>query len=202
MAVNYRNVFANIGLVFLIATAACGGDDEVGVIDEDSARRAYLGLDTAVERAMNLGFDGYNQASNANIPEQSANGDQNGTMVVEGKVDQGASNNKQMDLTVSLTDYADDPVEKVNIQYATGDQPLQLGLSLKGLPNATFTGSFIGSPTMTGGLEGTVTLDLNLSGETEETASGDGSVQRKEGTLRITGTATSAFGSYAVDISR
>ena len=149
---------------------------------------------------MGLGFDGYNQASNANIPEQSASGDRSGTMVVAGKVDQGASNNKEMDLTVSLTDYADEPVEEVSIQYATGDQPLQLGLSLKGLPNATFTGTFTGTPTMSGGLAGTVTLDLALSGETEENQ--DGEVQRKQGTLRITGTATSAFGTYDVDISR
>jgi hypothetical protein len=186
-------------LILLSAFAGCGND---GVADEESARIAYLGLDASIDRAMTLGFDGFNEASSANISKQSDKGALRGTMDVDGKVDQGASKNKNMDLNVVLTGYADAPVEELDITYDTLNGPILLGLSLKGLPDANFTGSFAGTPTMTGALLGPVTLDLSLSGQTEEVPDAPGDVRRKSGTLRITGTATSDFGTYNVDISR
>jgi hypothetical protein len=186
-------------LFLCAALAACGND---GVSDEDSARIAYLGLDASIDRAMTLGFKGFNEASSANIAKQSDEGAARGTMAVDGKVDQGASKNKNMDLNVALTGYADAPVEEIDVTYDTANGPILLSLSLKGLPDADFTGSFTGTPTMTGDLLGPVLLSLTLSGQTEESPDAAGDVRRKPGTLRITGTATSDFGTYNVDVSK
>ena len=122
-----------------------------------------------------------------------------GTMVVGGQVDQGNSNNKEMRLLVTLEDdYSDGLVEgELDIVYNGG--PIDLDLSLKGLPNADLTGSFVGSFTMTGDLLGEVLLDLAITGETEEGPSGD--IQRKAGTIRVLGTATSDYGVFDVDVS-
>lgn len=92
-----------IPLFLLLVLAACGD----GVTDARSARAAYLGLDAAVEKALNLGFKGFNEATSANIPPQATTGDVRGTMDVTGKVDQGASANKGMRLDVALTEYQD-----------------------------------------------------------------------------------------------
>jgi hypothetical protein len=169
------------------------------VDDEEAARRAYLGLDRAVDRALKLGFDGYNAATNANIPEQSEPGDASGMMVVGGQVDAGVSNNKEMRLLVTLEDdYSDGLVEgEVDIIYNGG--PLNLDLSMQGLPNAQLTGSLLGDLAMTGDLAGFVTLDLAITGETEEDP--DGNIRRKAGTIRVLGTATSDYGVFDVDVS-
>jgi hypothetical protein len=179
-----------------LGLAACGTD---GVNDEEAARRAYLGLDRAIDRALKLGFDGYNAATNANIPEQSELGSASGTMVVGGQVDAGVSDNKEMRLLVTLEDdYSDGPVEdEIEIVYNGG--PLNLDLSMQGLPNASLTGTFTGTVSMTGGLVGDVTLDLSITGETEEDP--DGNIRRKAGTIRVVGTATSDYGTFDVDVS-
>ena len=82
-----RHFFAVLGLASCVGLGACSTGN---VDNEESARRAYLGFDGAIDRALKLGFDGYNAASNANIPEQSEPGDESGTMVVGGQVDRGA----------------------------------------------------------------------------------------------------------------
>jgi len=51
---------------------------------------------------MQLGFDGFNSASSANIATQTAAGAKSGTLTVTGQVDQGASANKGMRLQVAL----------------------------------------------------------------------------------------------------
>lgn len=169
-----------------------------GVADPDAARRAYLGLDRAVDRMIKLGFDGFNAASNANIPEQMEAGELSGTMVVGGKVDQGASANKEMDLQVTLTDYSDGPVEEMfDVVYDGG--PALLDISLRDLPAGTLTGSFTGEFAMTGELAGVVALDLDISGETEEAP--DGTIRRKAGTIHVVGTATSDYGVFEIDVS-
>lgn len=179
-----------------LSLAACGTG---GVNDEEAARRAYLGLDRAIDRALKLGFDGYNAASNANIPEQSEPGDVSGTMVVGGQVDAGVSDNKEMRLLVTLeSDYADGLVEdEFDIVYNGG--PLNLDLSMQGLPNAALTGTFAGTVSMTNDLLGDVTLDLSITGETEEDPNGN--IRRKAGTIRVLGTATSDYGTFDVDVS-
>ena len=186
-----------------IATCVLGlsvlGCHTGNVADEESARRAYLGLDHAVDRALKLGFDGFNAASNANIPDQTEPGDLSGTMVVGGQVDAGASANKQMRLLVTLSDdYSDGPVEDIDIVYNGG--PINLDLSMQGLPNAQLTGEFYGSFAMAGELMGEVTLDLTITGETEEDPN-TGDVRRKAGTIHVVGTATSDYGVFDVDVS-
>lgn len=54
----------SLGLLGLL-TLACGGTPAVS--SDEQARRAYLGLDKAVGKSMQLGFDGFNSASSANI---------------------------------------------------------------------------------------------------------------------------------------
>ena len=196
MSQSRRQFIACLAAAPLVGLGACG---EGNVNDEEAARRAYLGLDRAIDRALALGFDGYNAAGSANIPEQTDVGEVSGTMIVGGQVDAGASANKEMRLLVTLEDdYSDGLVEgELDIAYNGG--PIDLDLSMKGLPNADLTGSFVGSFTMTGDLLGEVLLDLAITGETEETPSGD--IQRKAGTIRVLGTATSDYGVFDVDVS-
>jgi hypothetical protein len=190
-------------LLFATLALACGGPGDSGVADEVSAERAYLGLDRAIDRAIGLGFAGFNVADSANIPEQSEPGELGGLMRVSGKVDQGASNNKNMDLDVVLEqDYADqvlagDDGAELAITYNGG--PADLAMSFKGLPDATLNGSLTGSFTMTGDLEGDVTLDLSFTGTTMD--AGDGTIVRAPGSIRVTGTATSPYGVFNVDVS-
>lgn len=198
-----RFASTSLALALALAPPLAGCGDGTDLDNDDAARLAYLGLDQSVDRALKLGFQGFNAASNANIPTQSEAGAAQGKMDVGGKVDQGASNNKEMDLTVTLTGYSDGPLttadaEEIEIVYDT-EGPAILDLSLKGLPNATMTGSLTGTYFMSGGLEGPVTLNLSIAGMTEDAG---GVIQRKPGTTRISGTATSDFGVFDVDVTR
>ncbi len=182
-------------------TAGCGSD---GVDSDEEARRAYLGLDNSIEKALNLGMDGFNAATSANIPEQMTTGDVAGSMVVSGQVDQGVSANKEMRLLVALVGYTDGvavTVEEEDIDIVYDTDPLMLpalDLSLRNIPDGTFTGTLLGSFAMSGDLEGSVTLNLMMSGEIE--SNGAGGIRRKLGTTHVTGTATSGEGTYTVDL--
>ena len=199
-----RGIFV-LGAVAL-ASLLVGCDDEGVVDDEVAAEVAYMGLDRGVDRALELGFDGFNDPDeSANIPPQQAPGAYAGTMHVSGKVDSGESTNKNMDLDVGLTGYSDGPIlgyteddeEEIIIYY---DGAMNLIMSMKGLPNAELTGSFGGIVTMSGHLEGPVTLSLQFTGRTED--AGGGLIQRQPGTLHIFGTATSDYGVFDVNITR
>jgi hypothetical protein len=189
--------------------AGCGDGDD---LDSDAeARWAYLGFDTAIDKAINLGFDGYNAATNANIPEQNATGAVAGTMDITGQVDQGASNNKEMRLDLTLTDYDDgvfdDPTtedtEELGVAYTTDPAALpRLTLSLKNVPNGDLTGSLIGKFAVTGSVEADADFNLILSAEIQEDPQNAGDVIRKPGTLSITGTVTSGDGTYDVNVMR
>lgn len=184
----------------LLILAACGSN----VADEAAARYAYLGLDGAVTRATNLGLQGFNLASNANIDDQTGAGDESGTMVVGGQVDQGVSDNKGLRLDVVLEAYRDaqrdDDDEPILTVYDTvEDAPLQLDVLLRDLPDGTFDGTLVGTVLMSEDLEGEVELDLRVVGELEEA---DVGVARVEGATRVTGTATSPYGVFDVDLTR
>jgi hypothetical protein len=188
-------------LMFSLVLSACGNDE---VSSDEEARRAYLGLDNSVEKALGLGMDGYNAATSANIPDQMTTGDAAGTLVVSGQVDSGVSVNKEMRLLLAMTDYSDGMItiddEMINITYSTDPQALPaLDLSLRNIPDGTFTGTLLGTYTMSGDLAGTVTLNLMLSGEIE--SNGSGGIQRKLGTTMVTGTATSGDGTYNVELT-
>jgi hypothetical protein len=185
-------------------TVGCGN----GVQSEDTARIAFIGLDDVVERSLSLGFAGFNAASSANIPAQSADGALSGTLQVNGQVDQGASDNKGMRLTAALEDYADrlvdDPEteeeEAFDVVYATTDDaPLALGVDLRNIPTGTHEGTLTGTVVMNGDLAGEVDVSIAYSGTLED--DGAGGTQRKSGATVATGTVESGDSTFDVDIT-
>ncbi len=184
----------------LLTTALLFGCSDSDVSDEEAAELAYLGVDGSVERALRLGFDGFNAASSANIPEQSGAGDAAGTLRVGGKVDQGASNNKEMRLEVSYEGYSDGPVNEVELFYDS-NTPVALDLSLKKLPNADMTGTMAGTVFLSGDLEGPLDLNLSITGTTEPDPDDADEVRRVPGATRVRGTATSDYGAFPVDVT-
>jgi hypothetical protein len=107
-----------------VLLAACGST----VSSDEDARNAYLGLDPSIDKAISLGFDGFNSASSANIDPQTADGGVSGTLTVSGHVDQGNSGtSKIMNLTEALTNYSDNG----SITYVTNAAALPaLSMSL------------------------------------------------------------------------
>jgi hypothetical protein len=179
---------------------ACGG----AVSSDEQARRAYLGLDEAIGKAMDLGFQGFNSASSANISPQTASGDKSGTLTITGQVDQGSSANKGMRLNMALARYSDGDIHldgggTVAVTYDTDGGSPALGLSLKGFPTGTLTGTLVGDYNLSGDLTGSVHLNLSMSGDLQ--SSSDGGTERKPGTTSVTGTATSGGGTYQVNVS-
>jgi hypothetical protein len=187
-------------LALFVIVTACGG----GIDSDQAAEAAYVGLDGAVRKALTLGFDGFNAASSANIPPQMTTGDVMGTLTVSGQVDMGASVNKGMRLLLDLSDYQDivPSDTDLDIVYDTdaAAQP-HLDLSLRGIPDAALSGTLTGTFLMTGEIEGDVTLDLSISGMTEADPADATRIRRVVGTTTISGTATSGYGTYSVDIT-
>lgn len=189
----YKTTFIAL---FGIVVAGCGN----GSVHSDAdAQKAYLGLDPSVDKAINLGFAGFNAATSANIPMQMTTGTVKGTLTVTGQVDQGASSNKTMRLATAYAGYQDDAM--INVVYDTNAASLpMLNMDLMMIPTGTLTGTFTGSFTMTGDLKNTVTLDLSFTGMLQ--AGANMTVERKPGTTHITGTAVSDYGTYTVDVTR
>jgi hypothetical protein len=160
------------------------------------AKAAYLGLDASIDKAINLGFAGFNAATNgANIPAQSASGTSSGTMTVDGTVDRGASTNRTMMLNETLTTYSDDG----KITYASSS-PASLTIMLANVPSGTLSGSLSGSYDMTGMEKGQVTLSVTFDGQIQ--AGANNTVVRVPGTTHITGTATSPAGVFQIDVTK
>ena len=190
-------------LVLSSVLVACGSDK---VSSEEEARLAYLGLDRAIDRALTLGLQGFNAAQSANIAPQVGNGDVSGTLTVTGQVDQGASNNKELRLKTAFVTYQDrmagGDAGATRITYDTDPAALpELDLSLRNIPNGTFTGTLAGAVRMSGDLKGDVTLALTFAGNLQAIPGGSG-VQRAPGTTLVTGTATSSYGTYTIDLTR
>jgi hypothetical protein len=191
--------------VWSLVSIGCGGS----AVDTDGeAELAARGLEGAVQRALLLGLDGFAAASSANIPQQAGSGDLQGTMTVDGQVDQGASDNKGLRLDVVMVDYADLETvvgvegDVVAVVYDTlSDDALRMELSLRDIPTGTLMGSLAGELAMTGDLEGTVTLDLTLDGTLEPRPDDPDTPRSVDGSTSVTGTATnSGGGTYTVDI--
>jgi hypothetical protein len=195
-----------------VASAACS-DDEID--SDEEARRAYLGLDKSIEKSLNLGFQGFNLASNANIDAQMTTGDAAGTVAIDGQVDQGSSDNKGMRLYVAMVGYDDgeivinDDGDTVHIVYDTAtDMTAQpyLDLKLNNVPTGTLTGTLSSNTNMTGvyqlsgDIEGTLTLSVTINGML---MAGSGStVARVPGTTTIMGTATNSDGGvYDINVT-
>ncbi|MDQ3367874.1 MAG: hypothetical protein M3680_20815 [Myxococcota bacterium] len=199
-----------LSLVALLG-AACGGDD--GIDSDEEARRAYLGLDSSLGKSLTLGFAGFNSATSANIAPQMTTGILAGTLVISGQVDQGASDNKGMRLQVGMIDYNDGTLIleeedlEIDITYNTPtDLTLQpkLALNLRSIPATsasapgTLSGTLVGDYAMTGDLEGTVSLNLMITGSIVHDGTG---VIRAVGTTTVTGTANSGDGTYDVSLT-
>jgi len=197
-----------------LGAAACGGDDAVD--SDEQARRAYLALDKSIQKSIDLGFQGYTDASSANIAPHTANGDAAGTITVGGQVDQGASNNKGMRLNVGMVGYDDGPVEyntdhdKVHVVFDTSttatDQPY-LSMQLKSIPTGTLEGtltansSMLGVYTLSGDITGTLTLSLTITGMLMAGTAPIITV-RVPGSTTVTGTATNSDGGvYNISIT-
>ena len=183
---------------------ACGSSDAVD--SNEQARRAYLGIDPSIQTSLGLGFAGFNAATSANIPTETAAGVGAGTLTITGQVDQGASANKGMRLVVGMVGYSDGPFEvdanhdTIDITYDTDAAagPL-LTLSLKGIPTGTLTGTLVGTYHLTGAIVGDVMLDLAIAGTLAD--GGNGTVIRAAGTTTVTGTAMQGDGSYDVNVT-
>ena len=189
--------------VLSFAAAACGSD---GVSSNETAQRAYVGLDRSVGRAIQLGFDGFNSATGASVTAQMANGEAGGVLTVTGMVDQGASVNKGMRLASQMVDYSDGKVtvngKTLTITYNTASDPAgdpALQMMLKNIPTGTIDGMLMGTYHMTGDLQGDVTLDLTFNGTLMQGPAG--SVVRVPGSTTVTGTATSGSGVFTVMVT-
>jgi hypothetical protein len=213
---------ARVPFFLFVALCACSGSnsnvvpsdasiDGPGVHSTDDARRAYLGLDASVDKAITLGFQGFNAASSANIPTQQTTGNASGTMSIGGQVDQGNSSNKTMRLTDTLTAYSDDGVTA----YDSSGSPAALSMKLANVPTGTLSGTLDGtfvmssapdagatSPDAGAPLVGNVTLSLTFTGDLQPDPTDATKVQRKPGTTHITGTASAGGFTYQVDVTR
>jgi len=196
-------MLTRLAVLLVATTAACSND----VDSDEQARRAYLGLDPSIGKALQLGFDGFNAASSANIPAQMMAGDTAGTLTIAGQVDHGASDNKGMRLSVGMVAYTDGPFvvddhgDTLDITYDTdADTALQpaLTLTLRNVPDGTLDGTLVGTYHLGNDLDGDVTLDLTFTGEIE--AAPNDTVVRTPGTTTVTGTARQGDGSYAVSV--
>jgi hypothetical protein len=198
-------------LTTAFAAAACSSD---GIDSDEQARRAYLGLDQSIGKALTLGFKGFNEASSANISPQMTTGTSTGMLTITGQVDQGASTNKEMRLYVGMVNYSDgqtkinDNGDTITVTYDTStDMTMQpyLSLSLRNIPDGTFTGTLTNGTLMTGifhmtgDLKGDVILNLTMSGQLQ--SNGSGGTDRKPGSTTVTGTATSGDGTYDVNVT-
>jgi len=192
-----RIALGNAFLFIVIATAVgCGNSDSVN--SDEQARRAYLGLDKSVSKSLALGFMGYNAASNANIPTEMVAGDATGTLTITGHVDQGTPNQASMGLDAAMAMYSDgkivvdDKNNTITVTYATNmATPPSLSLKLNSSAGNTLTGSLTGDYVMSGDLQGTVTLNLQIDGTFSGTAP---NVMRVAGSTTVTGTAVNSSG--------
>jgi len=177
-----------------LGLAGCGGG---AVGSEEDARLAYMGLDKSIDKAIQLGFDGFNTASSANISPQTAKGTLAGTMTINGQVDQGASSNKTMKLTEQLVMYSD--VDKFT--YDTGSALPVLDMKLSMIPTGTLDGTLVGTYNISGELKGVVNLNVSFHSDLQA-GMAPVMVERKPMTTHITGTANSDYGIYNIDLTR
>jgi len=205
-----------VGLVPLFVVLLGVGCNNDNVSSDEDARRAYLGLDQSIGKSVNLGFQGFNMASSANIAPQTAMGDKAGTLTVGGQVDQGASANKTMRLEIGMVMYDDGDIEindkhdKIHVVYDTDVDPANqpyLEMKLSNIPTGTLDGkittntSLMGVYHLSGDLKGTLALEVTFSG-TLMACTAPCMVQRVPGSTHVTGTATNNDGGvYMIDLT-
>lgn len=185
-------------LALVLVAAACGCSSGEAPTVNTQAMEAYLGLDSSIEKALDLAFVGMNRAATANIAPETAAGDAKGKLVVMGQVDQGTSSAKTIRVDAIYNGYSDDG----DTLYASdADSPPLLALELNGLPYGTLSGTFLGQFTMSGLFVGPLTVELTFDGQLQP--SGNlGAVARVMYSTHLHGTAVSDYGTYAVDFTR
>lgn len=184
-------------LALILVAAACGcGSADAPPIDTQ-AMEAYLGLDSSIDKALNLAFVGMNSAATANIAPETAAGDRKGNLVVTGQVDQGTSA-KTIRVDTLYDGYSDDGATF----YATDPAaPPLLALELHGIPYGTLSGMFLGQFTMSGLYVGPLTVQLTFDGQLQPVGN-LGAVARVPYSTHLHGTAVSDYGTYVVDFTR
>ncbi|HEX6835349.1 MAG TPA: hypothetical protein VF334_02195 [Polyangia bacterium] len=184
-------------LALLLVAAACGCNNGEAPTINTQAMEAYLGMDSSIEKALDLAFVGMNSAATANIAPETIGGDAKGKLVVMGQVDQGTSSSKTIRVDAVYNGYSDDG----DTFYATdAAAPPLLALELTQLPYGALSGTFLGVFTMSGLFVGPLTVELKLDGQLQP--AGTTGVARVMYSTRIHGTAVSDYGSYAVDFTR
>lgn len=200
-----------IGLTLVALLGTACSDDGDDIDSNEEARRAYYGLDGSIEKSLQLGFIGFNAATNATIAPQVSAGALAGMLTITGKVDQGSSANKGMRLNVGMVDYSDGDVlivqegkddVVVNISYDTSlDTTLQpyFEMKLANIPDGTFSGTLTGTYIMEGTVDGEATLSLSLSGKLM--SNGTGGTTRVPLMTTVTGTVQSGDGTFDVNVT-
>ena len=185
-------------LALFLVVAACGCNNGDAPTVNTQAMEAYLGLDSSIDKALNLAFVGMNRAATANIAPETAAGDKKGNVVVQGQVDQGSSSQRTIRVDALYDGYSDDG----DTFYATdAAAPPLLALELHGIPYGTFSGTFLGQFTMSGLFAGPLTVELTFDGQLQPTGN-LGAVARVPYSTHLHGTAVSDYGTYAVDFTR
>jgi hypothetical protein len=191
-----------------------GTSSRDAVSASENARRAYLGLQASIAKSISLGFDGFNVATTATLPPQTAGGAVGGTLTLTGQIDVGASPNKNMRLYVGMADYTDGNIaingsgDTIQVKYDTNVDPTKqpyLELKLLNIPTGTMTGTLTSGTTLmgfynpTGAIIGDVELDLTFNGTLMDP--GNGTVRRVAGSSHVTGTVKLGDGVYNVDLT-
>jgi hypothetical protein len=181
-------------LVFVAAAAGCSSTDNTA---NSEAMEAYLGLDSSVEKALDLAFVGINNAVTENIGPGTLGGDAKGTLVVAGQIDQGTGLTKTVRVDASYNGYSDDGAAIYTTDPAS---PPLLTLEVS-YQDGSLTGRYLGQFTMSGALAGPLTLDIAINGYVQS-AGKTGGIERAPYSTQIHGTAVSDYGSYLVDFTR
>ena len=77
--------------------------------------------------------------------------------------------------------------------------PAMFDMNFKGLPDAALDGTLVGNFAMDGDLVGDVALNVSFTGTTM--AGPGGEIVRVPGTVKVTGTATSDYGVFNIDVA-
>jgi hypothetical protein len=165
----------------------------------NEAEVAWLGFEGAFVRALNLAFDGFNAATSATIPTQTASGDNDGSLTVTGDVDQGAASTKTMKLEAALAAYSDNGT----LTYDTGaEAPATLDMTLTDIPTGTMSGTLVGAYQASGAFGGSVSFNLTFAGPIQPNAMDSSKVERKLGATHVAGKVTIGAATYTVDVVR
>jgi hypothetical protein len=188
-------------LAAVFATVAAAGCSDSPSTDGGPAQTAYLGVDAALVRAIDISLSSIEETmTTPNIPPQTLGGMAHGSLTIKGQVDQGQSVDKTIRADTAFSGFSDDGFVVYDTDPAQA--PL-LALDLRDLPYGTYSGTWDGVFTMSGGLQHTMTVKLTITGQVQPV----GTVEitgftRVPYSTSISGTAVSDYGTYDVGFTR